>query len=234
MTRSSLVKPIALADMPDHPHTGDRRNRAWLGGLLAMALAIGLVAGGAAAIESRQAAIEIEGAARTSAEALNAELAPVLANVPTDALLSAETKRSVDAVLHGTPAGKDVVTIKIWDTSGRIVHSNRAWLDGRVFPVNDELAAALRGQLVGDLDNLDDEESETEQDVGIPLLEVYAPVRKSSDQPITAVAEYYTKATALAERLERNRLVIWSLAGLVIAGIAAVLGAWFWRRALGD
>lgn len=218
-----------MADVPDDVNHGARR-RPWLGSLLTLITGGLAIASLAYLIDNRQAAAAIDAAARQSAEALNASMAPLLAGLPANGPLPPETKSAIEAVLSKTPAGRDVVTLKIWDSAGRVVHSNRKWLDARVFPITPNLAKALKGTVVGDIGGLDDEENESEQAVGIPLLEVYAPIRKSGSEPVTAVAEYYSKASALDARLKARRFQIWTIAGLAFAGIAALAVAFAWLR----
>ncbi len=77
------------------------------------------------------------------------------------------------------------------------------------------LLAALNGRVTADFDDLDDEEDAHERSLGMPLLEIYSPIREAWTGRVIAVAEFYEIATELEANLFRARLDSW----LVVAAV---------------
>jgi signal transduction histidine kinase len=72
-------------------------------------------------------------------------------------------------------------------------------------------------------DELDDEEDAGERAIGLPLLEIYSPIRASQSGEIIAVAEFYEVASGLEQDLFAARLNSWIMVGAVMLSMAALL-----------
>jgi signal transduction histidine kinase len=72
-------------------------------------------------------------------------------------------------------------------------------------------------------DELDDEEDAGERAIGLPLLEIYSPIRASRSGEIIAVAEFYEVASGLEQDLFEARLNSWIMVGAVMGSMAALL-----------
>ena len=99
-----------------------------------------------------------------------------------------------------------------------MIYATDAAIIGQRFEVPDELRRAWGGAVVGTLEALGDDESAREAALGIPLLEVYSPIREVWSGEVIAVAEFYEEATALRRDLVEAEVMSWLL-------VAAVFGA---------
>ena len=76
---------------------------------------------------------------------------------------------------------------------------------GKRFPPTENLKKAWGGEVRADFNDTKDEEDEAEHALGIPLLEIYSPIREIKSGKVIAVAEFYEVATQLKQDLIRAR-----------------------------
>ncbi len=133
--------------------------------------------------------------------------------------LSDQTTQTLDKLLSSTPLGKRVLSFKIWLRDGYVVYSSRASISGKTFPVTSNLVNAWQGLLQADFDQLQDDEDAPERESGLPLLEIYSPVRSRETGEILAVSEFYSVAGELNSDLLYAKLQSW----LLFAGVGAVM-----------
>ncbi|NNE85031.1 MAG: sensor histidine kinase, partial [Alphaproteobacteria bacterium] len=129
--------------------------------------------------------------------------------------LSPQVQDDLDNLLQSTSLGRKVVSIKVWKKDGLIAYASNRSLIGQVFPPSDDLQAAWAGEVTAEFDSLDDEEDASERISGMPLLEMYSPIRERSTGRIIAVAEFYESATRLQENLFWANLKSWLVVGAV-------------------
>ena len=137
--------------------------------------------------------------------------------------LSPEAAGALHDIFTNTPLGERVVSFKIWKRGGRIAHASDPALIGRIFEPTASLRAAWSGQVMAEFDELGDEEDAGERAIGLPLLEIYIPIRASRSGEIIAVAEFYEVASGLEQDLFAARLNSWIMVGAVMASMAALL-----------
>lgn len=137
--------------------------------------------------------------------------------------LSPDREAELDALRENTPLGQRVVSFKIWKERGLIAYSSRKAIVGRTFEITDNLRRAWSGQIAVEFDTLVDEEDELERVQGLPLLEMYAPMRERGTGRVIAVAEFYETAEALNANLFLARLESWLVVGLVTLVMFSVL-----------
>jgi signal transduction histidine kinase len=116
-------------------------------------------------------------------------------------------------IFEGTALGERVVSYKIWKPGGLIVHASDASLIGQVFAPSDDLRQAWSGRIAASYENLTDLEDQAEAALGIPLLEVYSPIREVWTGQVIAVAEFYERAGVLDEELSNARRNSWFVVG---------------------
>ena len=56
-------------------------------------------------------------------------------------------RAELDALFADTPLGQKIVAFVLWRPDGRVLYSNQPGLTGRTFPVEEDLATALRGEV---------------------------------------------------------------------------------------
>ena len=127
--------------------------------------------------------------------------------------LTAEHVAALDKLLNETPLGQHIVTFRVWDTQGRVLYSTNPALIGQVFPVKDELARSLRGEVVANVSDLGDEENLLERDRYHQLLEIYSPVTQNGTNQVIAAVEFYQTVDTLVAATQRAQLSSWLLFG---------------------
>lgn len=152
-------------------------------------------------------------------------IAPLTQELESADTLSIGPVRAIEEALSKESAlGRRVVSVKVWKPGGLVAYAEDAELIGRRFPGSEELEEAFAGQVVSELDELEDEESAAERASGLSLLEIYSPIRKAWTGEVIAVVEFYEDATELHEALTRARL---QTAAIVAAIALAIGGALF-------
>ncbi len=146
-------------------------------------------------------------------------IAPLSQELAAQDHLNEKNVRALDDFLKNSELGKRVVSMKIWKQGGLIAYSSRPGIIGKEFPETDNLKAAWSGVVTSEFDTLDDEEDALERASGIPLLEMYAPIRGTTSGKIIAVAEFYEVGTALRNDLFDGQLKSW----LVVAAFALTI-----------
>ncbi|MET4276238.1 MULTISPECIES: sensor histidine kinase [unclassified Bradyrhizobium] len=110
--------------------------------------------------------------------------------------LSAEDLRGLDAVAELLKSRRHVASVKIWARDGAIVYSTQKGLIGKRFPTTD-LTPSLQGEIRAGMADLEDDDSEFERSLSMPLYEMFLPLYKNETERIIAVAEIYEDARAL-------------------------------------
>lgn len=140
--------------------------------------------------------------------------------------LSEPVRAALHEIFFGPALGERVVSYKIWKRGGLVVEASNAELRGQVFVPSDDLLAALDGRVSASFQALSDGEDAQEAELGIPLLEVYSPIRQTWTGEIVAVAEFYERADGLAVELQDAKRTSWIIviavfatSGLLLFGI---------------
>ena len=142
----------------------------------------------------------------------------------------------IDNKLQGAAVSQEVDRIKVWNRDGRIVYSDNPALIGKVFPIDDDLSAALEGRSSASVTSGHDAENSGDTLNG-PLIQVYVPlVFKGTTSPSGAFELYlpYAPVQAAIDR-ESNQLYIFLAVGLAVFYVSmfpVVLLADRWRRRL--
>jgi signal transduction histidine kinase len=118
-----------------------------------------------------------------------------------------------------TVLNERVRIIKIWRRDGTLVYATDKKLVGARFP-SAHLERAFKGEVSGSFDDLDDAENKFDRQLDVPLIEIYAPFRRTGSSDIIAVGEVYSDGTRLAASLKHIRL---ATAGIVAAVTAPML-----------
>jgi signal transduction histidine kinase len=141
----------------------------------------------------------------------------------TGALSPAET-RALAGLVEDTPLGQRIAYFKVWDLRGRILYSNDPSIVGQVFPMTEELARALKGDVTSDVTNLENEENVSERGRFRELLQTYSPVWLDGSNRIIAVAEFYQTTDALRTEVQAARARSWLVVAAAMLVIYLLLG----------
>jgi signal transduction histidine kinase len=131
--------------------------------------------------------------------------------------------RALDEVFNNTSLGERVVSYKIWKPGGRIVEASDKTLIGKTFNETENLIAAFQGEVRADFENLHDEEDQGENALGMPLLEIYSPIREVWSGDVIAVVEFYEAAERLQADLREATRNSWFAVALMFLSIGGLL-----------
>lgn len=117
---------------------------------------------------------------------------------------------------------ESVVTYNIWGEDGEILDSFRPELRGRKYEPSEALLMAWSGDVASQFQDIEIQADHPESVLGLPLLEVYVPIRDARTGQVLAVVEFYQRAEDLAAELEKARNDSWMLV-LQIFGLSGAL-----------
>ena len=177
-----------------------------------------------------------EGVVRNSATStalyMDSFISPLSQELATSNRLSEVATTALELILENTPIREKVLSVKIWKQDGLIAYSSDQEIIGQRFETTDELQAAWNGMVSAELEDFDegiwqgaedDVEHGSENQFGIPMLEVYSPIRDGLSGKVIAVAEFYEAATQIHDELFWVRLNSWMVVGAVMFMTAALL-----------
>lgn len=181
-------------------------------------LAVGMVIIGAWVTRQIEGGV-VDRTAATTALYVDSLVAPPLQDLAESDALTAESIDRLDWLFADTPLGKEVAVFQVWDPTGRIVYGTVPSLVGQQFPVKDELAQALAGEVSADIGQ---PEGAADLPADIPrddLIEIYSPIRSRSTGEVFAAAEFYYATDALAGDVAAAQRRSW----LVVGGVTLVI-----------
>lgn len=158
-----------------------------------------------------------DNAASATALYVDSVIAPILPELRGGKPLDSGVVRALDETLSAGALGERLKSFKIWRRDGSVLYALDPSIVGQRFPVTDALAKAWQGSVVAELDELSDPESARERASGLPLLEIYSPIREPWTGDVVAVSEFYEVASDTVARLSAARVESW----LVVAAVAA-------------
>jgi signal transduction histidine kinase len=187
--------------------------------LLPAALAIG------AFVASRIEEAVVRNSANATAIFMESVIAPISQQLATQDTLSPGARRALEEIFGNTPLGERVVSYKFWREDGTLIWAENQAIVGQRFELTDDLRRAWGGEVRADFDALGDAEDAAEAALGLPLLEIYSPIRAVWSGEVIAVAEFYEVAPELARDLRAARRGAWAAVGGLTAGLGLVLYA---------
>lgn len=171
-------------------------------------------------VSRRVEEVVVRNAANATALYMESFLAPLTQGLASDTSLTAASRGEIERLLDETALGQRVVSFKIWRKGGLLVDASNTGLVGQTFDVTENLKLAWQGEVRADFDDTGDQEDVAEHAMGLPLLEIYSPIREVGSGRVIAVAEFYEIATQLKVDLARVRAVAWAS----VAGVMALIG----------
>ena len=164
----------------------------------------------------------VHSAAEAAAQYMDTFLEPYVQEMSRDNALSAASVQSLDRLAQSHSLKQHIVSIKIWRADGTVIYGTNRAITDRKFPL-DEITEALKGNVVTDLKDLEEDENEFERKLNVPLYEIYAPLRDSRTGDIIAVGEFYEKADSLKREISRVRQQVWADVGTATLAMLTLL-----------
>lgn len=165
--------------------------------------------------------IVVRNTATAAALYMDSFLHPLVESYVSNTAPSPAMRRALQEVLPRTPMGDRVVSYKIWRPGGLVIEASDPHLIGRTFPPSAELRQAWSGRIAATFEDEAEEEDRAEHALGVPLLEIYSPVRADWTGEIIAVAEVYVADPKLKADLTASR----NLALGAVGGLGLALGS---------
>lgn len=185
--------------------------------MVATMLAVGLW------ISSRIEQAVVQNSAVAASSYMESFISPLSQDLASSDELSQPAKQAMEEIFSNTALTERVVSYKIWKPGGLIVQASNPDLIGKKFEPSEDLKAAWRGQVAASYEDLSDLEDEAEALLGVPLLEVYTPVREAWSGRVIAVAEFYERADVLERELSDARRTSWLIVGSAFFASGALL-----------
>lgn len=155
----------------------------------------------------------VQNSATSAALFMESFISPLSQELDETDTLSPPARQALTEIFDGTALGERVISYKIWLEDGLIVHASDPALIGQSFVPSDELEKAWAGQVAATFEDLNDLEDGAEAALGIPLLEVYSPIRQVWTGDVIAVAEFYETADQLDADIRGARATGWLVVG---------------------
>lgn len=155
----------------------------------------------------------VQAAAEAGALYMSTFLEPYVQELSTAKRLSAKTSQAIDHLMSSPSLNTHIKSVKIWSPDGAVIYSTNKSVMNKAFSASDEIKQALAGNTVTEWGELHDEENAYERSLGIPLYEIYAPLREFGSGRIVAVGEFYENAETLLHEVDRTRHEVWIIVG---------------------
>lgn len=165
----------------------------------------------------------IHNAAAATALYVDSIIAPLTQELSQSNNLGEGARLALTETLSQGVLSEKLFAFKIWKPDGTVVFSNEDGAIGKRFEMTDGLMAAKAGQIHAEFDQLEGPENEVERQSGIPLLEIYSPIREPWSGDIIGIAEFYEIGADLRSELTSARLQSWLVVGVVTLVMLALL-----------
>ena len=165
----------------------------------------------------------IQNTANATALYMDSFVVPLVGDLRNSEMLSPATQKKLDNLLKSTAIGNRIVSFKIWREGGLIAYASNKAIMGKKFRPTRSLKRAWSGVVASEFDSLYGDENKTELAIGVPLLEMYSPIRDARTGRVIGVAEFYERAQTLKNDLFYAKLKSWFVVGIVTAVMMALL-----------
>ncbi len=165
----------------------------------------------------------IKNAAAGTALYMESLMAPLIPQLQDKSELSPETRQALDDVLKRARGDGRLVSIKVWRLDGTVIYSTFPDVIGKRFEPSETFLIAREGGLGVSFDESVHEEDKNEQAAGIPLLEVYAPIRNPDTRQVVALSEFYADGRSLGSDIAQATRLSWLVIGLAASVLFGVL-----------
>ncbi len=176
-------------------------------------------------VSGRIIEVVVRNTANATALYMESFIAPLSQELATQDHLTEASRWELEKLLVETPLGQRVLSFKIWIKGAKVIAASDPAIVGKTFAPTDNLKQAWAGEVAAEFNALADLEDEGEAALGVPLLEIYSPIRQKGTGKIIAIAEFYENATQLESDLVKVRLATWAAVALIMAVIWASLFA---------
>jgi signal transduction histidine kinase len=165
----------------------------------------------------------VERTAAISAVYLESMSAAELHEWPRNGTVDNDAHEELDRIFIDGPLHREVLRFKLWDINGRVDYSDDHAQIGHIFPVTGRLASAFAGKVQAQISDLNEIDNLPEQINWDQLLEIYVPIRSSTDGRVFAVAEFYLSVSKLKQDIRAAQQRSWGLVALSTLAVYLLL-----------
>ncbi len=176
-------------------------------------------------VSGRIQEVVVRNTANATALYMESFISPLSQELATQDHLAPADLAELENLLDGTSLGRRVLIFKIWIKGAKVIASSDPEIVGKSFEPTESLKQAWGGVVAAEYNALQNLEDEAEAKLGVPLLEIYSPIRAKGTGEVIAIAEFYENATQLEADMIKARLTSWAAVALVMAAIWASLFA---------
>ncbi len=127
---------------------------------------------------------------------MDAFIGPLIQELARDQEITPSSRAKLDEIMEHKDIRDHILSIKVWKKSGVVAYSNHAEIIGHQFTPTNNMKRAWSGIVSAEVDGHTHEDDLVEKRLGIPLVEIYAPIREAGSNRIIAVSEFYVRADA--------------------------------------
>lgn len=162
--------------------------------------------------------MQIEGgvihqSASNTALYVSSVMEPNVQELATGDTINPEHQSTMAQLLRDTSFGQGITSLKVWNKQGRIVYASTPANTGLAFPIDEDLAKALRGWVSSDISLLNKPENANDPDRGQRRLETYSPVRRTGTNEIIGAVEFYQTVAGLDRDVAAAQQQSWLIVG---------------------
>ena len=132
--------------------------------------------------------------------------------------LTAANVAALDNVLKDTMLGQKVLSLKVWNSTGRVLYSTDPTVIGKQFSVEEGLEVAIAGNIFSEISIRTPEEQREHGQPFRRLIETYTPIHEDRTGRVIAIAEFYERPDELDRLAGQAQRSSWvRIAGIMIA-----------------
>jgi signal transduction histidine kinase len=128
---------------------------------------------------------------------VDAFVGPHVQSLAQHASLTPADLAMLNSDLNETMLGQKIISLKVWDRSGRVLFSTDPAVIGKQFPIEEGLQVALDGNIFSEV-SVRNADEQMEHGQPLPrLIETYTPIHEDRTGRVIAAAEFYERPDEL-------------------------------------
>ncbi|MEA2547696.1 MAG: hypothetical protein QOE42_294, partial [Chloroflexota bacterium] len=172
--------------------------------LMCSLLVVGAAVAVSANVSDHLARAAVDEAVASTEAVVRGFVDPMIGSGGLAKLTSGETI-AIDHELEQLVASGNVLRIKVWGRDGTVVSSDLATLRGRTFAIDEDLEAALGGEIETGFSDATAAENVFERGLADRFLEMYLPIRLPGSAEVVGVYEIYQDAASIEGQIDQTR-----------------------------
>jgi signal transduction histidine kinase len=128
---------------------------------------------------------------------VDAFVGPHVQSLAENSALAPADLAALNSDLNETMLGQKIISLKVWDRTGRVLFSTDPDVIGKQFPIEEGLEVALAGSIFSEI-SVRNADEQKEHGQPLPrLIETYTPIHEDRTGKVIAAAEFYERPDEL-------------------------------------